>query len=1077
MRCASSLARHAATDLRTIAILLGVVVSLTALPAAEADAAGLAVDASIKTHQSAPAASITSAALSTTQAGDLLVAFLASDGPSTPGATAFSSVTGGGLTWRLRRRVNAQPGTAEIWSAVAPAVLTNVTVTGTRSSGPAVGSIAVVAFSGAATTVDGATAGASALTGAPATSLTTTGAGSWVWGVGNDWDRALARTVGPGQTEFDEFLPSVGDTYWVQSQTAPGNPAGTAVTVNDTAPTTDRWDLAAIEVIPAAADTSPPTVPTNLTATAVNSNQVHLTWLASVDDVGVAGYRILRGGTLIATTTTTATSFDDTTVSPSTAYFYNVQGVDAAGNLSPVSNTATVTTPALSVDPPVISAVAVPAAGLTTTSATVTWTTDIPSSSQVLYGTSTAYGSSTTTDTAQVTSHAQTLTGLAAGTTYHFAVRSTGGAANTSTSGDGTFTTLQPSGTLTPPDLQIKVPTSAISIATVGGRRQLQFTHITWDAGTGPFEIDPAYDAATGTATFTQAIYRSASPGVWTFDHSVPVAATGVFVPPSDYRFPLTRFTLHAANADGTPGATIATSPKDEYCITGDNRVGGVPDTPNQTFIPQSNCSDPTKPLGWSVGWGDQYDQTDPGQPIDLTGVADGTYVLRAIADPNHVLTESDVTDNVTDTLLQLSGSSVSVLSQTTPGSTPPTVALTSPADGATVSDTVALQATATAAAPATVASVQFLLDGLPLGAPDTAAPYAYGWTVGSTALGTHTLSARATDSAGAVATAASITVTVVPGAPPPPDTTPPTVALTNPVAGQTVSGTVPVAATAADDVAVASVQFLLDGQALGSPDTAAPYAVNWDTTTAAGGAHVLSARATDTSGNTGTAVTVPVTVQNPAPPPPACFILQAQVTAHGTGTVTTPAFHTAAANEWLVAFVGSDGPRSTRQTTTVTGAGLTWTLVRRANAQAGDSEVWAAKAPVVIPSATVRSQPSRGGYVQDLTVIAIQGVGGVGASVAASATTGAPTTGLTTAGAKSLVFAVGNDWDRAVARVLPAGWVSLEQWLATTSGDTFWSQYTNAPTGPAGSVITVGDLAPTTDRWNLVAVELRNDD
>jgi hypothetical protein len=80
--------------------------------------------------------------------------------------------------------------------------------------------------------------------------LTTTGAGSWVWGVGNDWDRAVARVVGAGQTKVDEYLASVGDTFWVQSQSAPGGAAGSLVTLNDASPTTDRWNFAAIEILP-----------------------------------------------------------------------------------------------------------------------------------------------------------------------------------------------------------------------------------------------------------------------------------------------------------------------------------------------------------------------------------------------------------------------------------------------------------------------------------------------------------------------------------------------------------------------------------------------------------------------------------------------------------------------------------------------------------------------------------------------------------------------------------------------------------------------------------------------------------
>ena len=76
-----------------------------------------------------------------------------------------------------------------------------------------------------------------------------------------------------------------------------------------------------------------------------------------------------------------------------------------------------------------------------------------------------------------------------------------------------------------------------------------------------------------------------------------------------------------------------------------------------------------------------------------------------------------------------------------------------------------------------------------------------------------------------------------------------------------------------------------------------------------------------------------------------------------------------------------------------------------------------------------------------------------------------------------SLVFAVGNDWNNAIARALPAGWVGLNQWLDKTSGNTDWSQYTNVPVQAAGTHVTVRDKAPAKDRWNLAAVELTGDD
>jgi fibronectin type 3 domain-containing protein len=104
-------------------------------------------------------------------------------------------------------------------------------------------------------------------------------------------------------------------------------------------------------------------------------------------------------------------------------------------------------------------------------------------------------------------------------------------------------------------------------------------------------------------------------------------------------------------------------------------------------------------------------------------------------------------------------------------------------------------------------------------------------------------------------------------------DTTGPTVVVTAPGAGTTVSGTVAVTANASDDVGVAGVQFRLDGQNLGAEDTSAPYSVSWNTTTATNASHTLSAVARDAAGNVGTAADVTVTVDNTTPPPPSGLV------------------------------------------------------------------------------------------------------------------------------------------------------------------------------------------------------------
>ena len=105
------------------------------------------------------------------------------------------------------------------------------------------------------------------------------------------------------------------------------------------------------------------------------------------------------------------------------------------------------------------------------------------------------------------------------------------------------------------------------------------------------------------------------------------------------------------------------------------------------------------------------------------------------------------------------------------------------------------------------------------------------------------------------------------PPAPPPVDTTVPSIAITAPANGITVSSTVSVSGTASDNVGVVGVQFKLDGQNLGAEDTSAPYSASWNTTLVSNGAHILTATARDAAGNTATSASVSVTVNNVTQP------------------------------------------------------------------------------------------------------------------------------------------------------------------------------------------------------------------
>jgi len=93
-------------------------------------------------------------------------------------------------------------------------------------------------------------------------------------------------------------------------------------------------------------------------------------------------------------------------------------------------------------------------------------------------------------------------------------------------------------------------------------------------------------------------------------------------------------------------------------------------------------------------------------------------------------------------------------------------------------------------------------------------------------------------------------------------DTIPPITSITAPLNGATVSGTSTVNATAIDDVAVARVEFWLDG-ALQSTDLTSPYSWIWDTTVSPNGPHTLETKAFDVAGNQGSSTVVSVSVEN----------------------------------------------------------------------------------------------------------------------------------------------------------------------------------------------------------------------
>ncbi|MGG1550331.1 sugar-binding protein [Paenibacillus ferrarius] len=171
-------------------------------------------------------------------------------------------------------------------------------------------------------------------------------------------------------------------------------------------------------------DTEPPTVPSNLTSPSKTSTSVNLSWTASTDNTGVAGYNIYSGGVYVgATTTLSSTSYTVNGLTPNTAYSFTVKAKDGAGNLSASSNALSVTTA-----PPPAPPTNLTMTSVTLTSLSLSWSP--PSNLAGVVGYNIYVGSK---QVAAASGTTYTLTGLLPNQTYSVTVRSADGAGSTST--------------------------------------------------------------------------------------------------------------------------------------------------------------------------------------------------------------------------------------------------------------------------------------------------------------------------------------------------------------------------------------------------------------------------------------------------------------------------------------------------------------------------------------------------------------------------------------------------------------------------------------------------------------------
>jgi Purple acid Phosphatase, N-terminal domain len=199
-----------------------------------------------------------------------------------------------------------------------------------------------------------------------------------------------------------------------------------------------------------AADTTPPVV-SGVSASSVTTNSATITWTTNeASDTQVDYGTTSSYGSSTSLNASMVTSHNATlnNLAASMLQHFRVKSKDAAGNLASSSDFSFTTLSPADTTPPVVSGVS--ASSITTNSATITWTTNEASDTQVDYGTTSSYGSSTPLNASMVTGHSVAIGGLTSSTLYHYRVRSNDAAKNSGLSGDFSFTTLSPADT-TPP--------------------------------------------------------------------------------------------------------------------------------------------------------------------------------------------------------------------------------------------------------------------------------------------------------------------------------------------------------------------------------------------------------------------------------------------------------------------------------------------------------------------------------------------------------------------------------------------------------------------------------------------------
>ena len=503
-----------------------------------------------------------------------------------------------------------------------------------------------------------------------------------------------------------------------------------------------------------AQDATPPTQPATLTVTAVSTTQLDLAWSSATDNVAVTGYYVYRRSTstgpdTLIYTTGNWTNFSNGMLLPGEKFWYSIKARDAAGNVSTASplvsgrtlgadTTAPTAPPTLTVG------------AISTTQLDLVWgtaTDNVAVTGYYVYRRSAADGPDTLIYTMDGNWTNYTNGSLMPGEKFWYSVKARDAAGNIS----GVSPLV--SGRTLASASDASVPTQpTMTAVTAVSTSQL---NLAWSAATDNV-------AVTGYRVY----YRTTSTGadvlLSTLGNVLSASNTGLA--PDEKRW----YSVSALDAAGNEGAKSLLLSGRTLTTTSaaDTTAPTAPSGPTLAVI---------SPTQINVSWGASSDPTIAGQTTSgLSGyrvercAGTGCTFFAEVTQPsstsynNTALTAASTYRyrvRATDVAGNLSAYSGIASATTTSAAdtTAPTVAMTSPVNGAVING--AVTSCAGASDNVGVAGVQFKRDGVNLGAEVTASPYCVTWNTSQTSPGPHTLTATARDLAGNTATSASVAI------------------------------------------------------------------------------------------------------------------------------------------------------------------------------------------------------------------------------------------------------------------------------------------------------------------------------